>query len=258
MDDEKNELLLPKSESIPGDFFRKGETVRAVIAKVDNKNNNPKIVVSRTNPNFLRRLFELEVPEIHEGLISIKGIARIPGERAKVAVESVDDRIDPVGACVGVKGSRIHGIVRELHNENIDVINYTSNPSLYIQRALSPAKVSQIRLDEDEKKAEVFLRPEEVSLAIGKSGSNIKLASMLTGYQIDVYRDAEAAYEDDIYLDEFKDEIDEWVIDALKNIGCVTAKSVLNTPREALIEKADLEEETVDFVLSVLKAEYED
>lgn len=258
MDDEKNELLLPKSESIPGDFFRKGETVRAVIAKVDNKNNNPKIVVSRTNADFLRRLFELEVPEIHEGLISIKGIARIPGERAKVAVESVDDRIDPVGACVGVKGSRIHGIVRELRNENIDVINYTSNPSLFIQRALSPAKVSQIRLDEDEKKAEVFLRPEEVSLAIGKSGSNIKLASMLTGYQIDVYRDAEAAYEDDIYLDEFKDEIDEWVIDALKNIGCVTAKSVLNAPRETLIEKADLEEETVDFVLSVLKAEYED
>lgn len=260
VDVDNNEFLLPKSESIPGDYFRKGtgETVRAVIVKVDNKNNNPKVIVSRTNPNFLRRLFELEVPEIHDGLISIKGIARIPGERAKVAVESYDDRIDPVGACVGVKGSRIHGIVRELRNENIDVINYTSNPQLFIQRALSPAKISQIRLDEEEKKAEVFLRPEEVSLAIGKNGSNIKLASMLTGYQIDVYRDAEAAYEDDIYLDEFKDEIEEWVIDALKNMGCVTAKSVLNTPRQTLIDKADLEEETVDFVISVLKAEYEE
>ena len=260
VDVDNNEFLLPKSESIPGDYFRKGtgETVRAVIVKVDNKNNNPKVIVSRTNPNFLRRLFELEVPEIHDGLISIKAIARIPGERAKVAVESYDDRIDPVGACVGVKGSRIHGIVRELRNENIDVINYTANPQLFIQRALSPAKISQIRLDEEEKKAEVFLRPEEVSLAIGKNGSNIKLASMLTGYQIDVYRDAEAAYEDDIYLDEFKDEIDEWIIDALKNMGCVTAKSVLNTPRQVLIDKADLEEETVDNVLSVLKAEYEE
>ena len=260
VDVDNNEFTLPKSESIPGDYFRKGtgETVRAVIVKVENKNNNPKVIVSRTNPNFLRRLFELEVPEIHDGLISIKAIARIPGERAKVAVESYDDRIDPVGACVGVKGSRIHGIVRELRNENIDVINYTANPQLFIQRALSPAKISQIRLDEEEKKAEVFLRPEEVSLAIGKNGSNIKLASMLTGYQIDVYRDAEAAYEDDIYLDEFKDEIDEWIIDALKNMGCVTAKSVLNTPRQVLIDKADLEEENVDFVLSVLKAEYED
>ncbi len=260
VDVDNNEFLLPKSDSIPGDYSRKGtgETVRAVIVKVDNKNNNPKVIVSRTNPNFLRRLFELEVPEIHDGLISIKAIARIPGERAKVAVESYDDRIDPVGACVGVKGSRIHGIVRELRNENIDVINYTANPQLFIQRALSPAKISQIRLDEEEKKAEVFLRPEEVSLAIGKNGSNIKLASMLTGYQIDVYRDAEAAYEDDIYLDEFKDEIDEWIIDSLKNMGCVTAKSVLNTPRQVLIDKADLEEETVDNVLEVLKAEYED
>ena len=260
VDVDNNEFTLPKSESIPGDYFRKGtgETVRAVIVKVENKNNNPKVIVSRTNPNFLRRLFELEVPEIHDGLISIKAISLIPGESAKVAVESYDDRIDPVGACVGVKGSRIHGIVRELRNENIDVINYTANPQLFIQRALSPAKISQIRLDEEEKKAEVFLRPEEVSLAIGKNGSNIKLASMLTGYQIDVYRDAEAAYEDDIYLDEFKDEIDEWIIDALKNMGCVTAKSVLNTPRQVLIDKADLEEENVDFVLSVLKAEYED
>lgn len=258
LDDEKNELLLPKSEAIPGDFFRKGETVRAVIANVDNKNNNPKITVSRTNVNFLRRLFELEVPEIHDGLISIRAVARIPGERAKVAVESYDDRIDPVGACVGVKGSRIHGIVRELRNENIDVINYTSNPSLFIQRALSPAKVSSIRLDEEEKKAEVFLRPEEVSLAIGRNGSNIKLASMLTGYTIDVYRDAETPYDEDIYLDEFKDEIDEWVIDALKNMGCVTAKSALNTPRQDLIDKADLEEGTVDNVLAILKAEFEE
>jgi N utilization substance protein A len=259
LDDDKNELLLPKSESIPGDFFRKGESVRAVIANVDNKNNNPKITVSRTNENFLRRLFELEVPEIQDGLINIRAVARIPGERAKIAVESFDERIDPVGACVGVKGSRIHGIVRELRNENIDVINYTANPTLFIQRALSPAKVSSIRLAEDEKKAEVFLRPEEVSLAIGKNGLNIKLASMLTGYVIDVYRDTEGnPDEDDIYLDEFKDEIEEWVIDALKNIGCVTAKSVINAPREMLIEKADLEEETVDNVLDILRAEFED
>ena len=258
LDDDKNELLLPKSESIPGDYFRKGETVRAVISSVDNKNNNPKITVSRTSDNFLRRLFELEVPEIHDGLINIRAVARIPGERAKIAVESYDDRIDPVGACVGVKGSRIHGIVRELRNENINVINYTANPTLFIQRALSPARISSIRLDEEEKKAEVFLRPEEVSLAIGKGGLNIKLASMLTGYVIDVYRDTEEAYEEDIYLDEFKDEIEPWVIDALKNIGCVTAKSVLNTPRQTLIDKADLEEETVDNVLSVLNAEFED
>ncbi len=258
LDDDKNELLLPKNESIPGDFFRKGETVRAVVANVDNKNNNPKITVSRTNENFLRRLFELEVPEIHDGLISIRAVARIPGERAKIAVESYDDRIDPVGACVGVKGSRIHGIVRELRNENIDVINYTANPSLFIQRALSPAKISSIRLDEEEKKAEVFLRPEEVSLAIGKGGLNIKLASMLTGYVIDVYRDTEEAYEEDIYLDEFKDEIEPWIIDAVKNIGCVTAKSVLNTPRQTLVDKADLEEETVDALLEVLRAEFDD
>ncbi len=258
LDDDKNELLLPKSESIPGDFFRKGETIRAVIANVDNKNNNPKITVSRTNENFLRRLFELEVPEIHDGLINIRAVARIPGERAKIAVESYDDRIDPVGACVGVKGSRIHGIVRELRNENIDVINYTTNPSLFIQRALSPAKISNIRIDEDEKKAEVFLRPEEVSLAIGKGGLNIKLASMLTGYVIDVYRDSEDSYDEDIYLDEFKDEIDGWVIDAFKDMGCVTAKDVLNTPREVLIEKTDLEDDTVDQVIAILRAEFED
>lgn len=258
IDDEKNELLLPKSESIPGDYFRKGETVRAVVSNVDNKNNNPKITVSRTSENFLRRLFELEVPEIHDGLIVIRAVARIPGERAKIAVESYDDRIDPVGACVGVKGSRIHGIVRELRNENIDVINYTANPSLFIQRALSPAKISSIRIDEDEKKAEVFLRPEEVSLAIGKGGLNIKLASMLTGYVIDVYRDTEETFEEDIYLDEFKDEIDSWVIEALKNAGCVTAKSVLKMPRQEIIDKADLEEDTVDQVIAVLKAEFED
>lgn len=242
MDDEKNELLLPKNQSIPGDFFRKGETVLAVIHNVDNKNNNPKITVSRTSDTFLRRLFEREVPEIIDGLINIKAVARIPGERAKIAVESFDDRIDPVGACVGVKGSRIHGIVRELRNENIDVINYTSNPSLFIQRALSPAKISSIHLDEEDKKAEVFLRPEEVSLAIGKGGMNIKLASMLTGYTIDVYRDTPDQVDEDIYLDEFKDEIDGWVIDALKNMGCITAKNVLNTPRQALIDQADLED----------------
>ena len=260
VDADNNELLLPKSESIPGDFFRKGETIRAVIANVDNKNNNPKITVSRTNENFLRRLFELEVPEIQDGLINIRAVARIPGERAKIAVESYDDRIDPVGACVGVKGSRIHGIVRELHNENIDVIPYTSNDSLFIQRALSPAKVSSIRLDPEEKKAEVFLRPEEVSLAIGKNGLNIKLASILTGYTIDVYRDTDDASVDDedIYLDEFKDEIEEWVVEALKKAGFVTAKSVLNAPREMLIEKADLEESTVDNIIAILKAEFED
>lgn len=258
LDDDKNELLLPKSESIPGDFFRKGETIRAVVANVDNKNNNPKITVSRTNENFLRRLFELEVPEIHDGLINIRAVARIPGERAKIAVESYDDRIDPVGACVGVKGSRIHGIVRELRNENIDVINYTSNPSLFIQRALSPAKIASIRLDEEEKKAEVFLRPEEVSLAIGKGGLNIKLASMLTGYVIDVYRYTEELEEEDIMLDEFKDEIDEWVIDALKEIGYITAKNVLNADRQKLIDEADLEEDTVDNVIAILKAEFED
>ena len=258
IDDDGNELLLPKAEQIPSDFYRKGETVRAVVLEVDNKNNNPKILVSRTSNEFLRRLFELEVPEIHDGLILIRAIARIPGERAKIAVESYDDRIDPVGACVGVKGSRIHGIVRELRNENIDVINYTANPSLFIQRALSPAKISSIRLNEEEKKAEVFLKPEEVSLAIGKGGLNIKLACMLTGYNIDVYRDIDEEEEEDIYLDEFSDEIDDWVIEALKGIGCATAKSVLALPRETLIEKADLEENTVDEVLAILKAEFEE
>lgn len=258
IDDDGNELLLPKAEQIPSDFYRKGETVRAVVLEVDNKNNNPKILVSRTSNEFLRRLFELEVPEIHDGLILIRAIARIPGERAKIAVESYDDRIDPVGACVGVKGSRIHGIVRELRNENIDVINYTANPSLFIQRALSPAKISSIRLNEEEKKAEVFLKPEEVSLAIGKGGLNIKLACMLTGYNIDVYRDIDEEEEEDIYLDEFSDEIDDWVIEALKGIGCATAKSVLALPRETLIEKVDLEENTVDEVLAILKAEFEE
>lgn len=258
LDDEGNELLLPKTEQIPGDFYRKGETVRAVVARVDNQNNNPKIILSRTSPMFLQRLFEQEVPEINDGLITIRKIARIPGERAKIAVESYDERIDPVGACVGVKGSRIHGIVRELRNENIDVINYTSNIQLFIQRALSPAKVSSIVMHEEEKKAEVYLKPEEVSLAIGKSGLNIKLASMLTEYTIDVYRelDGEAA-DEDIYLDEFKDEIDEWVISAIKGIGLETAKAVLNAPREMLIEQADLEENTVDDVIKVLKAEFE-
>ena len=258
LDDEGNELLLPKSEQIPSDFYRKGETVRAIVQRVDNVNNNPKIILSRTDKMFLQRLFELEVPEINDGLITIKAIARIPGERAKVAVESYDDRIDPVGACVGMKGSRIHSIVRELRNENIDVINYTSNISLFIQRALSPAKISSIRVNEEEKKAEVYLRPEEVSLAIGKGGLNIKLACMLTDYTIDVFRDIDEADEEDIYLDEFADEIDGWVIDALKNIGCYTAKNVLATPREELIERADLEESTVDDVLAILAAEFED
>lgn len=257
LDDDKNELLLPKSESIPGDFFRKGETVRAIVSNVDNKNNNPKITVSRTSEQFLRRLFELEVPEIHDGLINIRAVARIPGERAKIAVESYDDRIDPVGACVGVKGSRIHGIVRELRNENIDVIPYSANPQVFIERALSPAKPSSMRIDSENKKAEVFLRPEDVSLAIGKGGLNIKLASLLTGYNIDVYR--EGAYEDeDIYLDDFKDEIEPWIIEALKSIGCVTAKAVLNSSREDLINKADLEEDTVDEVLRILNAEFEE
>ncbi len=256
LDEEYNELILPKEEQIPSDRYRKGETIRAVIKEVQNANNNPKVIISRTSPEFLRRLFEIEVPEIHDGLILLKGIARIPGERAKIAVESYDDRIDPVGACVGVKGSRIHGIVRELRNENIDVINYTTNPELYIRRALSPAKVSSIRINEEEKCAEVMLLPEEVSLAIGKGGLNIKLATMLTGYQIDVYRFTEDS--DDIYLDEFSDEIDSWVIDALKGIGCTTAKAVLNMPREQIIDKADLEESTVDQVLDILKAEFED
>lgn len=258
VDDENNELILPKSEQIPSDVYRKGETLRAVIARVDNENNNPKIILSRTSPMFLERLLEAEVPEIAEGLISIRKIARMPGERAKVAVESYDDRIDPVGACVGVRGSRVHGIVRELCNENIDVINYTSNIKLFIQRALSPAKVSSININEEEHKAEVYLQPEEVSLAIGRSGLNIKLASMLTEFTIDVFREVpEGEADEDIYLDEFSDEIDQWVIDAIKSIGLDTAKAVLNAPREMLVEKADLEEETVENVLRILRAEFE-
>ena len=258
VDEDNNELILPKGEQIPRDQYRKGETVRAVILRVDNENNNPKIILSRTAPTFLERLLEAEVPEIEDGLISIKGIARMPGERAKIAVESYDDRIDPVGACVGVRGSRVHGIVRELCNENIDVINWTANTKLFIQRALSPAKVSSLTIDEENKKAEVYLQPEEVSLAIGRSGMNIKLASMLTGYTIDVFRELdEQAAEEDIYLDEFSDEIDKWVIDAIKSIGLDTARQVLNAPREMLIEKADLEEETIDNVLNILRAEFE-
>ncbi len=258
VDDENNELILPKSEQIPSDQYRKGETIRAVILRVDNENNNPKIILSRTSPVFLERLLEAEVPEINDGLISIKKIARMPGERAKVAVESYDDRIDPVGACVGVKGSRVHGIVRELCNENIDVINYTSNIKLYIQRALSPAKVSSINIDTENRKADVYLKPEEVSLAIGRGGLNIKLASMLTEYTIDVYREIqEDEAEEDIYLDEFSDEIDQWVIDSIKRIGLDTAKAVLKAPREMLVEKADLEEETVDNIISILRAEFE-
>ncbi len=258
VDDENNELILPKSEQIPADQYRKGETIRAVILRVDNENNNPKIILSRTSPVFLERLLEAEVPEINDGLISIKKIARMPGERAKVAVESYDDRIDPVGACVGVKGSRVHGIVRELCNENIDVINYTSNIKLFIQRALSPARISSINLDEENRKAEVYLQPEEVSLAIGRGGLNIKLASMLTEFTIDVFREiSDADADEDIYLDEFNDEIDQWIIDAIKGIGLDTAKQVLNAPREMLIEKADLEEETVDHLINVLKSEFE-
>jgi len=258
VDDENNELILPKSEQIPSDSYHKGETLRAVIHRVDNDNNNPKIILSRTSPVFLQRLLEAEVPEIADGLISIKKIARMPGERAKIAVESYDERIDPVGACVGVKGSRVHGIVRELCNENIDVINYTSNIKLFIQRALSPAKVSSINIDEENHKAEVFLKPDEVSLAIGRGGLNIKLASMLTEHTIDVFREVDGnEVDEDIYLDEFSDEIDQWVIDAIKSIGLDTAKAVLNAPREMLVEKADLEEETVDNLLRVLRTEFE-
>ena len=258
VDDENNELILPKSEQIPADVYRKGETIRAVILRVDNENTNPKIILSRTSPMFLERLLEAEVPEINDGLIAIRKIARMPGERAKIAVESFDDRIDPVGACVGVKGSRVHGIVRELCNENLDVVNYTTNINLFIQRALSPARVSSINIDEENHKAEVYLQPEEVSLAIGRGGLNIKLASMLTEYTIDVFREVpEGEADEDIYLDEFSDEIDQWVIDAIKSIGLDTAKAVLNAPREMLIEKADLEEETVDHVINVLRAEFE-
>lgn len=260
VDDEGNELLLPKSEQIPGDFYRKGEAARAVVLRVDNTNNNPKIILSRTSPVFLQRLLEAEVPEINDGLITIKKIARIPGERAKVAVESYDDRIDPVGACVGVRGSRVHGIVRELRNENIDVIPYTANTSLFITRALSPARVNSIHLNEEEHKAEVYLDPDQVSLAIGKSGLNIKLASMLTEYTIDVFREVENNNEedDDVYLDEFSNAVEPWVIEELKKIGMVTAKDVLNAPREMLISRADLEEETVDDVLRILREEFEE
>ena len=258
VDDEGNELILPKSEQIPSDFYRKGDHVRAVVERVDNQNNNPKIILSRTSPMFLQRLFELEVPEIIDGLITIKKIARIPGKRAKIAVETYDERIDPVGACVGVKGSRIHGIVRELRNENIDVIPFTSNIELFIKRALSPAKIQEIKLNEEQRIADVNLKKEEVSLAIGKDGLNIKLASMITEYTINVYREIDAQQEDDIYLDEFADEIEEWVIEAIKNIGLDTAKAVLNAPREVLIEKADLEEDTVDHLIEVLQAEFED
>jgi N utilization substance protein A len=256
LDEEGNELYLPKQNQIPSDFYRKGEIVRAVVVQVDNKNQNPKIVLSRTSPLFLQRLFEQEVPEVKEGLIAIKKIARIPGERAKVAVESFDDRIDPVGACVGIKGARIHGIVRELRNENIDVINYTPNVNLYIQRTLSPAKISSMEIDEENKTAKVYLQPEEVSLAIGKGGFNIKLASMLTGYQIDVYREINEQDMDDIYLDEFNDEIDQWVLDALKAIGLDTAKDVLGMSKEQLLKQTDLEEETIDEVLEILAAEF--
>ncbi|MBO4689641.1 MAG: transcription termination/antitermination protein NusA [Paludibacteraceae bacterium] len=257
LDEEGNELYLPKQNQIPTDFYRKGEVVRAVVVQVDNKNQNPKIILSRTSPLFLQRLFEQEVPEVKEGLIAIKNIARIPGERAKVAVESFDDRIDPVGACVGVKGARIHGIVRELRNENIDVINYTKNSNLFIQRALAPAKISSMELDEEAKTAKVYLKPDEVSLAIGKGGFNIKLASMLTGYQIDVYREMDEQDMDDIYLDEFNDEIDQWVLDALKNVGLDTAKDVLSKSKEELLAQTDLEEETIDEVLRILSAEFE-
>jgi N utilization substance protein A len=257
LDEDGNELILPKSEQIPTDYFRKGDTLRAVVIKVEMRNNTPLIVMSRTSPVFLERLFELEVPEIFDGLITIKKIVRIPGERAKVAVESYDDRIDPVGACVGMKGSRIHGIVRELKNENIDVINFTNNVQLFISRALSPAKISSIRIDEKNKKAEVYLKPNEVSLAIGKGGLNIKLASQLTGYEIDVYRETDLVDEEDVNLEEFVDEIDGWIIDELKAIGCDTAKSVLNLSIDDLVKRTDLEEETVKEIVKILKAEFE-
>ena len=256
LDDEGIELIMPKSEQIPSDFYRKGDSIRAVVSKVEMKNGTPAIILSRTSPDFLERLFEAEVPEVFDGLITIKKIVRIPGERAKVAVESYDDRIDPVGACVGMKGARIHGIVRELRNENIDVINFTSNISLYITRALSPAKVSSVKIDEKAKKADVYLKPDQVSLAIGKGGYNIKLASKLSGYEIDVYRDSDTDYED-VDLQEFSDEIDQWIIDELKAVGCDTAKSVLENPIEDLVKRTDLEEETIKEVLKILKSEFE-
>ncbi len=258
LDDEENEMIMPKNEQIPSDFFRKGDPVRAVVERVEMKNNTPLIILSRTSPRFLERLFELEVPEIYDGLITIKKIVRVAGERAKVAVESYDERIDPVGACVGMKGARIHGIVRELRNENIDVINYSDNLKLFIQRALSPAKISKISIIEEEKRAEVYLNPEEVSKAIGKGGLNIKLAGKLVGYELDVFRDDEEGFEEDIDIMEFKDEIDEWVLEVFKSIGCDTAKSVMSIPREDLINRTDLEEETVDRVLEVLRSEFED
>jgi N utilization substance protein A len=256
LDDEGNELILPKNEQIPSDYFRKGDNVRAIVYKVELRNNNPLIILSRTASAFLERLFELEIPEIFDGLITIKKIVRVPGERAKVAVESYDERIDPVGACVGMKGSRIHGIVRELRNENIDVINYSPNNQLYIKRALNPAKIISIKIIEDQKRAEVYLRPEEVSLAIGKGGLNIRLASQLTGYEIDVYREMEED-DEDVNLDEFGDEIEGWVIDALKGIGCDSAKNVLSISRAELIKRTDLEEETIDEVLRILRSEFE-
>lgn len=257
LDDEGNDLFLPKTNQIPTDFYRKGDMVRAIVENVDNKNQNPRITLSRTSPLFLQRLFEQEIPEVHDGIIAIKDIARIPGERAKVAVESFDERIDPVGACVGIKGTRIHGIVRELRNENIDVINYTSNINLYIQRALAPAKISSMEINEEEKVANVYLKPEEVSMAIGKGGANIKLATKLTGYDIEVFREMEDNSAEDIYLDEFNDEIDQWVIDVLKGIGLDTARAVLDTPREELLSRTDLEEETIDDVRRILAAEFE-
>ncbi|MFO7922835.1 MAG: transcription termination factor NusA [Bacteroidales bacterium] len=257
IDDEGNELIMPRAEQIPTDYFRKGDTIRAVVIKVEMKNNVPLIILSRTAPVFLERLFELEVPEIYDGLITIKKIVRVPGERAKVAVESYDDRIDPVGACVGMKGSRIHGIVRELKNENIDVINYTTNTQLYISRSLSPAKITSIKIIEEEKRAEVFLKPNEVSLAIGKGGLNIKLAGQLTGYEIDVFRDTEGEDEEDVNIDEFSDEIESWIIDELKAVGCDTAKSVLELTVADLVKRTDLEEETIQEVMRVLKAEFE-
>ncbi|MBL4559741.1 MAG: transcription termination/antitermination protein NusA [Labilibaculum sp.] len=258
LDDEENELILPKTEQIPSDYFRKGETVRAVVLRVEVKNNSPLIVVSRTSSVFLERLFELEVPEIFDGLITIKKIVRIPGERAKVAVESYDERIDPVGACVGMKGSRIHGIVRELRNENIDVINYTTNTQLFITRALNPAKVSSVKLNEETKRADVYLNPEEVSLAIGKGGLNIRLASQLSGYEIDVYREkSENEGEEDVNLSEFADEIEAWIIDELKKIGCDTARSVLDLSPEELEKRTDLEIETINEILSIFKSEFD-